>query len=203
MVLLERTLDGFPGMARLGAQKRFHRAFTAACLPIIYGHQDFEKHRDRILATAGLERVETEVLICTPRRWGKTTSVAMFCAALLCSVEDMWISCFSTGQRASTSLLDLVAKLVRSLPGGASRILKKNQEQLFLRGSSAADTRRMFSYPSSVSGLKGVGGKVIILEEASQVRNCPWRIPAPLNGCSEYSCNEVSAHSCNEYGLWA
>ena len=81
----------------------------------------------------------------------------------------MWISCFSTGQRASSSLLDTVAKFICTMPDGDSRIAKKNQEQLFLRGNGPADVRRMFSYPSSVSGLKGVGGKIIILEEASRL----------------------------------
>jgi hypothetical protein len=70
------------------------------------------------------------------------------------------IACFSTGQRASSSLLDLTAKFVCTRPDGKERIMKKNQEQLFLRGNDPADTRRMFSYPSSVGGLKGVGGKV-------------------------------------------
>jgi hypothetical protein len=57
-------------------------------------------------------------------------------------------------------LLDLTAKFVCTRPDGKERIMKKNQEQLFLRGNDPADTRRMFSYPSSVGGLKGVGGKV-------------------------------------------
>ena len=100
------------------------------------------------------------MLVCTPRRFGKTTSVAMFCAALLYCVPDMWISCFSTGQRASSSLLDLVAKFVCTREDGEGRILKKNQEQLFLKGNNPSDVRRMFSYPSSVAGLKGVGGRV-------------------------------------------
>lgn len=124
--------------------------------------------------------------MCTPRRFGKTTSVAMFCAALLYCVPDMWISCFSTGQRASSSLLDLVAKFVCTREDGEGRILKKNQEQLFLKGSNAADVRRMFSYPSSVGGLKGVGGKVIILEEASRLDEAVFtEVIVPLFGVKD------------------
>jgi hypothetical protein len=131
-------------------------------------------------------QVTYEVLVCTPRRFGKTTSVAMFCAALLYCVPDMWISCFSTGQRASSSLLDLVAKFVCTREDGEGRILKKNQEQLFLKGSDPADVRRMFSYPSSVGGLKGVGGKVIILEEASRLDEAVFtEVIVPLFGVKD------------------
>lgn len=44
--------------------------------------------------------------------------------------------------------------------GGQDCILKKNQEELFVKGTQPAAMKRMFSYPSSVAGLKGVGGKV-------------------------------------------
>ena len=68
------------------------------------------------------------MLVCTPRRFGKTWSVAMFVAALLYCVPNMWISVFSTGQRASSSLLDLAHKFVCSLKDGSKRVKKKNQE---------------------------------------------------------------------------
>ena len=107
----------------------------------------------------------------TPRRWGKTTSVAMFVAAMLWCVPDMWISVYSTGRRASNSLAEMVAKFVCHLDdgGGGERISKRNQEELFLKGDTPEDTRRLFSYPSTVQGTKGTGGKVLILEEAARL----------------------------------
>ena len=87
----------------------------------------------------------------TPRRWGKTYSVSMFAAALLWYTETMWISCFSTGQRASSSLLDKVGDFMAELPGYQDRLLKKNQEQLFIKGNKGGDVRRFYSYPSSVA----------------------------------------------------
>ncbi len=64
---------------------------------------------------------------------------------------------FSTGQRASTSLLDLTSKLFLQLHNAKERIMKKNQEQFFIRGETPSDVRRLFSFPSSVAGLKGQG----------------------------------------------
>lgn len=134
-----------------------------SALPHIYG-DEFEAHKEKILASHGLPDVQYEILICTPRRWGKTTSVSMFIAAMLLEVEDMWIrydnraspdyessapfralvssegdsllirgpgggtpSCFSTGQRASSSLLDLAHKMICKKCDGGSLVLKKNQ----------------------------------------------------------------------------
>jgi phage terminase large subunit-like protein len=149
---LLRTLDGL-GYERTPTQKSFHREFLGACLQSVYG-ADFTRFRDRILAENGLESAHTEVLVCTPRRFGKTTSVALFCAAMLLSVDEAWISVFSTGQRASSSLLDLAHKMIIALPGGKARIAKKNQEQLFVTppDDPTGPVRRLFSYPSSVSG---------------------------------------------------
>ncbi|KAK3284444.1 hypothetical protein CYMTET_3905 [Cymbomonas tetramitiformis] len=151
---LHHYLDSF-GMERTNSQKMFHRAFLGATLAHIYGSNDFERHRTRILAQNDMEDPSFEVLVVTPRRWGKTTSVAMFVAALLLAVPDMWVSVFSTGQRASSSLLEQVCKMVCHVPQGSTRILRRNQEQVFIRGDSPADVRRMYSYPSSVQADNG------------------------------------------------
>ncbi|KAK3276815.1 hypothetical protein CYMTET_15157 [Cymbomonas tetramitiformis] len=146
-----RMLD-IMGLERTTSQKTFHKAFLRATLAHVYGSADFERHRTRILAKYGISSPQYEVLIVTPRRWGKTTSVGMFVAALLLSTPEMWVSIFSTGQRASSGLLDMVYKMVCAVPGGSVRVARKNQEQLFIKGDEASDVRRLYSYPSSVQG---------------------------------------------------
>lgn len=69
-------------------------------------------------------------------------------------------------------------KQEEGIRGGDENILKKNNEQLFTRGDRSDDMRRMFSYPSTVAGLKGVGGKVIIMEEASRLDEARHRLRA-------------------------
>lgn len=144
---IRQVLDKYEGFVRSDAQKSFHDAFTKAVLPHIYGPADFERYREKILHDNNMKKVDYEILVCTPRRFGKTTAVSMWCAALLACVPDMWISVFSTGQRASSSLLDQTAKFFRMLEagsvvrGGEDNILKKNQEELFTRGSKPSDIR--------------------------------------------------------------
>lgn len=59
---LEEMLDCFPGYPRSETQKRFHRAFTGALLPHIYG-DEFERHRTRVLESYGLKKVDYEVSV--------------------------------------------------------------------------------------------------------------------------------------------
>lgn len=113
---LEAMLDSFPGYARSATQKRFHRAFTGALLPHIYG-SDFERHRTRVLENYGLTRVDYEVLVVCPRRFGKTVGTSMWLAACLLCIRDFWGSVFSTGQRASTMLLDQARRARRARRG--------------------------------------------------------------------------------------
>ncbi|KAK3234670.1 hypothetical protein CYMTET_55220 [Cymbomonas tetramitiformis] len=152
---LKVCLDQF-GLERTASQKMFHKAFLGATLAHVYGTNDFERHRTRILKENDMQDPSFEVLIVTPRRWGKTTSVAIFVAALLMSVADMWVSVFSTGQRASSSLLEQVYKLICYLPDGSSRILRRNQEQIYVKGIDSSDVRRLYSYPSSVQGERSL-----------------------------------------------
>jgi len=184
---IRQTLDTF-GYERTTSQRRFHDAYLQACLPAIYGPRDFSRNQSRILAEHGLAKMHYEVLVVSPRRWGKTFSIGMFCAAMLLNSPGCWISVFSTGQRASTALLDTVGKFINAA-GAADRIVKKNQEELFVKCAPGdppeEDYRFLRSYPSSVSGLKGVGAKVVILEEASRLDNQVFtEVVVPLLGVS-------------------
>jgi hypothetical protein len=164
-----------------------------ASLPHIYGPNDWDNVRERVLQKRGIATIAYEMLICSPRRFGKTTSVSMFCAVMLVHAPECWISVFSTGQRASTLLLDQTAKFVKMLPGALQRIQKHNQENLFLKGTAPSDQRRLFSFPSSVGGLKGVGARIIVLEEASRLDEAVFsEVIVPLLGVSNTSLIGIS-----------
>ena len=66
-------------------QVKFHDCFIRACLRIIYG-AEYERMESYLLAEMDVEQFRTEVMIVTPRRFGKTYSVAQFCAAFATSV---------------------------------------------------------------------------------------------------------------------
>jgi hypothetical protein len=173
---MQQLLDGM-GLVRSYVQKQFHDGFIRACACHLYA-QDTVSMGD-IMLEHGWDHVRQSVLTLTPRRYGKTTAVASFLAAYVLAVSDCEVSVFSTGKRASQKMLDLVADLVCKA-GGESMICKHNCENLWLRGPDG-DTRKCNSYPSAVSTLRGVGGDVLVLEEAAFIdHNVFLQVIVPL-----------------------
>ena len=120
----------------------------------MYGPNEFNRYKERILEENGivLDDYNPYTLISTPRRWGKTTSVAIFIAACLLTVPHIWISVYSTGRRASKALGDLVHKYLVKMEEAThvkkSGVFIKNTEELFY--GTVNDLRRLYSYPATV-----------------------------------------------------
>jgi hypothetical protein len=125
---IRRMLNCF-GLVRSPDQQHFHTWFLRACLPLIYG-SDYQSHHMRIMEENNITDIDSEVLIVTPRRFGKTTAVALFVTAMLLCVPGIKIAIFSTGKRASTGLTDLVRTFLKFIPGASERICERNQEKL-------------------------------------------------------------------------
>ena len=128
---------------------------TIASLPHIVGEEEWDKNRSLFLEMMDTDEYRGEVLSTTPRRFGKTTAVSMFVACLLMACPGMWVSIFSTGQRASKSLLQQIREVIDVFPGMKKRILSSNVEELYIQPQDTTmkkDVSRCFSYPSSVKG---------------------------------------------------
>lgn len=153
------------GLARTPQQKRAHAMFLNACLPWIYGPSVFQSHRGAILEAHPHASNRPGVLVQCPRRFGKTTAAAMFCAAMLCNLPQVTISVFSTGRRASYALMAAVYRYLETLePKIGTRTERKNAEELFVRScGGAGELAKLFSYPSTVQarlegGVRGARG---------------------------------------------
>jgi len=113
------------GFERSAQQLEFHQAFMKAAARVIY-KGEWETERPMIMEKYGWERCNSEVLISTPRRFGKTYSIvrarnhpcaslpkpslcaqAIFCACLAMSF-GLEIVVFSPARRASRKLLERV-----------------------------------------------------------------------------------------------
>lgn len=114
---LRRLLDSFQ-WERSPDQFRFHEDFIRLCLPQIYG-ADFEANRARLMAAFGLDCFKVGALVLTPRRWGKTTSVCMFIAAMLIICDGIKFASFGPGIRATSMLLLMVVRLLYQANAGA------------------------------------------------------------------------------------
>lgn len=164
---VRRLLDAFPE-TRSPDQCRFHEDFIRLCLPHIYG-ADFEINRMRLMNQFLIDYFKVGSLTLTPRRWGKTTAVAMFIAVILFVCEGCTIATFSFGQRASSSLMAKVKKNIMSLENGVNRIVSTQQECMQIAIPSMVDAtgrlkhsakhiidagkvNKLFAYPASTKG---------------------------------------------------
>ena len=103
--------------------------------------------------------LQQQVCCLTPRRFGKTTAVAMFAAAVAMTMPTVEIAIFSTGRRASSKLLEQIAELVlNNNPEMAEAVGKNNQESFWLKHATANGTNslaKINSYPSCAKTLRG------------------------------------------------
>ena len=109
-----------------------------------------------MLKLNGWEHLASEVLISTPRRFGKTISVSMFAAAILFAAPGVELSIYSTCKRISQKLLRNVVKFFHVICGQdvaaeGFRVLRQNMEEIVLQGAAGTqDVRVVNSYPSKV-----------------------------------------------------
>jgi len=170
---LTTTRDGFFHMQRLREalnaldrcgwkrsyhQRQFHEDYLRACARVFFkteGPGSFERAHKRILEINGWEALQQEVLISTPRRFGKTISISLFCAALMFACPACECSIYSTCKRISQKLLRNVCKFLdliyTEMKVAPFRVLRKNQEELQIAGPEGqSDMRVISSYPSKV-----------------------------------------------------
>lgn len=78
----------------------------------VEGEGQFARDHQTILERNNWDHLAQEVLISTPRRFGKTISVSMFAAAMIFSAARVELSIYSTCKRISQKLLRNVRKFI-------------------------------------------------------------------------------------------
>lgn len=148
------------GWYRSYHQRIFHEDFLKACTRIFWKtcpSGQFARDHHKILVQNGWEHLAQEILISTPRRFGKTISVSMFAAAMIVSCPRVEISVYSTCKRISQKLLRNIQKFIylicnQDISSYSLSIVRQNMEEIVLRGpESTEDIRIVNSYPSKVT----------------------------------------------------
>ena len=162
---LVRLLDRL-GYTRSATQKEIHKGMVASVLPRIFRHESDSEVRVA-MTDYGLKETSQQFMVLCPRRHGKTIATALFIAAYLLSIPTCTVSVYSTARRASQELLNLIKKMVNTLPMAKSFESISNQEtyEITING----DKRRCSSYPGCSRTLRGTGGDLIVLEEAAYI----------------------------------
>jgi hypothetical protein len=156
---IRKTLNGL-GYTRSHFQKLFHESFVAACLPLIYG-DGWELASDRVMRELRISRIRPEVMVQTPRRFGKTVSVAMFVLAMMLHCPGIRICIFSTGKRASSGLMTEIWDLLKKIKGAKDRVTKHNQEQLCIAATAVAKGARRGRHNDNDDDDDNLGGETL------------------------------------------
>ena len=151
---------------RSNTQRQFHESFLNSCVRFLYSSDSSPPDYQEIMKVNNWSDIRQQCLCMTPRRFGKTVAVGMFVGAIALVVPGSEQAIFSTGRRASNKLLELVNQLVSQVPGASERITKCNQETVWI-SHPCGSVSKINSYPSCAKTLRGVGGDIVYMEEAS------------------------------------
>jgi len=153
--ILRSTLFHFDasGYQRSYHQRLFHDSMTAACIRHIY-KDEFAGNFLKILEENNWSDARQEVMICCPRRFGKTWATAMFVMAYVWAIPNSEVCIFSPSRRQSEKMLELISTMMDKIPGARKHVCKSNRERLWFK-IGLTDIRKISSYPSKVTTLKG------------------------------------------------
>lgn len=171
------------GWQRSFHQRQFHEYFIRASMRVFWKPEppgQFARDHRAILEFNGWDSLPQEMLVSTPRRFGKTISVSMFAAAMLYAAPGVEVSIYSTCLRISHKLLRNITKFLQAIFEGLGEqpfaAVSCNMEELRVRGCEGpTDLRVVNSYPSKVP--------------AARVRMCLPRFPFKL---PQIACLKVS-----------
>ena len=180
MQLCRQALEALDrsGWNRSFHQRLFHEEYLKSCTRIFFkrdGPGAFAKAHNRILEINSWDSTPQEILVSTPRRFGKTISVSMFAAAMLFACPNMELSIYSTCKRISQKLLRNVVRFLEivfaELNVQPYKFIRLNQEEVHLGGNEGqGDIRVINSYPSKIGNACNVwrGGYICLFSNKAR-----------------------------------
>lgn len=141
---LMRLLDSF-GMQRSRIQKQLHNGMAGSILQRVFC-TDSDANMRLSMVNHRLKSSKQQFMAITPRRFGKTTAVAMFVAAFALSCPGTATAIFSTGRRASSLLLQQIKSMICAIPGAETKIISSNVETISI-DAGGGHTSKISSFP--------------------------------------------------------
>jgi len=149
------------GWDRSFHQRLFHEEYLKSCARIFFkrdGPGAFAISHNRLLEINSWDSTPQEILVSTPRRFGKTISVSMFAAAMMFSCPNLELSIYSTCKRISQKLLRNIVKFLDiiylELGVAPHKVLRLNSEEVHVGGNEGhGDVRVINSYPSKIGKI--------------------------------------------------
>lgn len=146
--MFRELLDMF-NWEREDNQIEFHEIMIQTVLPKIFT-KEWDTDYERIMRMFKMEKHKAETFIICPRRYGKTVSVAMFCAAYLYMIPNASIAIFSTSKRTSGKMMTAVYGFMRELPF-FDQVYFETKNSECIKIVMYGNERSVWSYPGTVA----------------------------------------------------
>lgn len=172
-----------------GPQIMFEEVFLQGSLPMIYG-ESYLANELRLKREMGIEYFNQFSLVQCPRRWGKTEGTAVFCAVYMMFVPDADITVFSPGKRQSSLFMKRFKKKLHVLynKGHSFSVVKGADNQEVYAIDIEGNRRQITVLPSREQTVRGIGGNLVIAEEAAQMTDAFFaNVVIPILGVAQTS----------------
>jgi hypothetical protein len=139
------------GSYRSQMQIEVHNMVVSICSRIVFG-QFFDAYKKDIMDRYNYEPIDIYpvISIITPRRCGKTVSIAIAATVLLVCVPNVEIAIFSKVLEQCIMMMDKIKfYLNQQFPHIYSKLSKKNDQHIFYQPTDK-DIRKIHAYPSGV-----------------------------------------------------
>lgn len=140
----------------------------AQLLPVIVGDQRFKINPAKYYAYAKLKFVPVRSFITTARQIGKTTTMAIAVAALICVADGMDLcKIYARTQNQAVNLLSELKSIFFRIPISLrpKEILKQNETMLSVRSEGNGLAATIAAAPGNVEGIRGHKPRVIVVDE--------------------------------------
>jgi len=144
------------------------RHMFAQLLPVIVGDRRFNETPSKYFKYAQLKPVPVRSFITTARQIGKTTTMAIVVAALICVADGMDLcKIYARTQNQAVNLLTELKSIFFRLPMHLrpAEILKQNETVLSVKSDYNGLATTITAAPGNVEGIRGHKPRVIVVDE--------------------------------------
>lgn len=144
------------------------RHMYAQLLPVIVGDLRFALQPEKYYQYAQLKPVPVRLFVTTARQIGKTTTMAVVLAALLCVSDGMDLAkIYARTQNQAVNLLSEVKSIFHRIPAHLKpiHILKMNETTVSVMSRSNNLPCTLQAAPGNIEGIRGHKPRIIVVDE--------------------------------------
>lgn len=144
------------------------RHMYAQLLPVIVGDQRFNSQPEKYYHYAKLSPVPVRLFVTTARQIGKTTTMAVVLAALICVADGMDLAkIYARTQNQAVNLLSEVKSIFHRIPNHLKpvNILKMNETTVSVMSLQNGLPCTLQAAPGNIEGIRGHKPRVIVVDE--------------------------------------